>query len=94
MWLRVSGKFKIAIINEPLTRYRQHQSNLTKRYIDIMPASRAVIERAFERLPERDMTLKPRIYSSAYLFAAWRASYVNERLWQDNFKFLLGQHGH
>jgi glycosyltransferase involved in cell wall biosynthesis len=79
MWLRISEKFKIAVINEPLTQYRQHRDNMTKRFLDIMPASRTVIERAFERMPERNITLKPRTYGSAYMFAAWRAFYVNER---------------
>jgi glycosyltransferase involved in cell wall biosynthesis len=79
MWLRISEKFKIAIIDEPLTQYRQHSANMTKAVEHMMTEMQTVIERAFERVPESGATLKHRAYGSAYMFAAWRAFYVNDR---------------
>ncbi len=78
MWLRIASSYHFATINEPLTLYRQHNTNMTKGYQVIMPNLEKIIERAFQNAPAESAVLKQESYGRAYLFAAWRAFFAHD----------------
>ncbi len=78
MWIRIARRFDFAIINEPLVRYRQHPNNMTKSYKQIAPNLERVLERAFQDAPEGGGRIRNEAFARAYLFAAWRAYFVDD----------------
>ena len=78
MWIRIASSYHFATINEPLTLYRQHNTNMTKGYQVIMPNLEKIIERAFQEAPAGSAALKQESYGRAYLFAAWRAFFAHD----------------
>ena len=78
MWIRIASSYHFTTINEPLTLYRQHPTNMTKGYRVIMPNLAKIIEHAFENAPAGSAVLKRESYGRAYLFAAWRAFFARD----------------
>ncbi|MEY2832410.1 MAG: hypothetical protein RLZZ574_1668, partial [Cyanobacteriota bacterium] len=51
MWLRIALKYPFVVVKEPLIRYRQHQSNISKNCQSMLETSRILIERNFANAP-------------------------------------------
>jgi glycosyltransferase involved in cell wall biosynthesis len=72
MWVRIAACYSLAVLKEVLVHYRQHPSNMSKDYDRMMHNSRLKIEKKFRDVPFELLYLRPRAYSHAYLWLAWK----------------------
>lgn len=73
MWSRIAAHYTFALIEEPLTIYRQHPSNTSKQFQRILPDLSLVIEKNFQAVPEKLAYLKSRAYGRVHLYVGWKA---------------------
>lgn len=73
MWVRVSRKYAVCVLHEPLASYRIHPFNKSKNYEGQLSSFCRIIDKAFESPPPDYSHLKYRSYARAHLHAAWRA---------------------
>lgn len=73
MWLRIARHYDFAVVKEPLVRYRQSETAMSRDYFLMLETSRTLIERAFSDMPTELLHLKNHSYSSTYLYLGWRA---------------------
>ena len=73
MWIRITARYKFAVVKEPLVAYRQHANNKHKNYQSLLPTLCRIIEKSFEDVPAAQQHLKGRALGRAYLHTAWRS---------------------
>ncbi len=73
MWLRLTVYYPIAVIKEPLARYRQLPGSMSRNCEVMENSFKRVIDRHFDLAPEHLQHLRDRSYSSAYQCLAWKA---------------------
>jgi len=73
MWIRLARDYPIAVIREPLARYRQLRHSMS-RNCEVMERSfRQVIDRHFAEAPAHLQPIKAKSYGAAYQCLAWKA---------------------
>lgn len=73
MWFRIARQFKFAVVKEPLVRYRQSASNMSRNYSLMLETSRTLIERAFRAAPTEHLYLRNHSYGATYTYLGWKA---------------------
>jgi glycosyltransferase involved in cell wall biosynthesis len=87
MWTRIASHYTFAVIEEPLTFYRQHPGNTSKQFQQILPDLSLVIEKNFQAVPEALAYLKSRAYGRVNLYVAWKA--LESQDYQEAIAFSL-----
>ncbi|MDJ0590700.1 MAG: glycosyltransferase [Pleurocapsa sp. MO_226.B13] len=72
MWIRLSRYYQFMTIAEPLVYYRQHQDRVRESWLAMEPDLQATIEKAYQNVPTKLLTLKDRSYAYASLGLAWQ----------------------
>ena len=86
MWWRIAAKYTFTVVKEPLIRYRQHQSNMSKNCQLMLETSRILIERNFANAPIELLHLRNRSYGCIYLYLGWRAIENNDYQQAEEFR--------
>ena len=86
MWWRIAAKYTFTVVKEPLIRYRQHQSNMSKNCQLMLETSRILIERNFANAPTELLHYRNRSYGCIYLYLGWRAIENNDYQQADEFR--------
>ena len=73
MWTRIAACYPFAVIKEPLTLYRRHPNNTTKKRQKMIQDLRLVIEKTFQAAPLELLYLRNRSYGVMNLFQAWNS---------------------
>ncbi len=73
MWIRITARYRFAVVKEPLAAYRQHADNKHKNYQSLLPTLRRIIDKSFRDVPAAQQHLKGRALGRAYLHTAWRS---------------------
>jgi len=68
MWIRIAKRYEIKFIEEPLIKYRIHETNLNKDVTRIKNSTRKLIERNVDK---KHSLLKRKAYSCLYITLAW-----------------------
>jgi glycosyltransferase involved in cell wall biosynthesis len=71
MWVRIAFRYPIAVIKEPLVRYRQYSTSFSKNRQGMIQDLRQVIEKTFQSVPLELLYLRNRCYASINLGLAW-----------------------
>ena len=72
MWIRLSRCYQFMAIAEPLVYYRQVQHKTRDSWLDAEKDFQAIIEKAYQDIPNKLLPLKARSYSYASLSLAWQ----------------------
>lgn len=73
MWLRLAVHYSIAVIKEPLARYRQLPGSMSRNCEVMENSFKKVINRHFDLAPKHLHYLRDRSYASANQCLAWKA---------------------
>lgn len=74
MWIRITAHYPVALIQEPLVRYRQHTNSMsTKGCKQKEKDFQRIMEKTFRSAPPELMGLKRRAYGLEYLYFAWKS---------------------
>jgi glycosyltransferase involved in cell wall biosynthesis len=71
MWVRLAFHYPIAVVKEPLLRYRQLPNSFSKNREKMVRDLRQVIEKTFQSVPLELLYLRNRCYASIFLGLAW-----------------------
>ncbi len=72
MWLRIAADYPFKVIKEPLTYYRDHANNRSKKWQRMEQSYQIIMDKAFSHVsPEREV-LKNRAYGYSKLRIAWK----------------------
>jgi glycosyltransferase involved in cell wall biosynthesis len=83
MWLRLCNRYPVTVVNEPLTAYRIHGSNVSReRLLEMMDCSLAILK-TWEKRPEYKEALKLWCLRHAVCLSRYRP-----RQWRNFFYFL------
>ena len=63
MWIRIAARYRFAVIQEPLVRYRQHSNNTSKNWEMMQKYNVLVLERAFKSTSADISHLRGKAYS-------------------------------
>lgn len=85
MWIRIASCYSLAVVKEPLVRYRQHPNNTSNNCQAMLPDLRKVIEKNFQCVASELQYLKNQAYGHANLYIAWRALETRDYLGAINF---------
>jgi GT2 family glycosyltransferase len=95
MWLRIATHYHFAVVKEPLTRYLQHSSSMSKNRQRMFQNLRRVVEKAFQAAPIEMLPLRNRAYSSITLNQAWwsvdEGDYRTAKHWQQQARLHYPQ---
>ncbi|MBO3460915.1 glycosyltransferase family 2 protein [Aetokthonos hydrillicola Thurmond2011] len=73
MWVRIAFRYPIAVVKEPLVRYRQIPNSFSRNREKMTQDLRQVIEKTFQCVPLDLLYLRNRCYASIILPLAWLA---------------------
>ncbi|MUH01594.1 glycosyltransferase [Scytonema sp. UIC 10036] len=71
MWVRIAFHYPIAVVKEPLLRYRQLPNSFSRNRQKMVQDLRQVIEKTFQSVPLDLLYLRNRCYASIFLGLAW-----------------------
>jgi glycosyltransferase involved in cell wall biosynthesis len=71
MWVRIAFDYPVAVIKEPLLRYRQIPNSFSRNRQKMIQDLRQVIEKTFQSVPLELLHLRNRCYASINLGLAW-----------------------
>lgn len=72
MWVRIASCYPIAVLKEILVYYRQHSGSMSKNYEKMIDNTRPAIEKKFQSVSLDLLHLRPKAYSQAFLWLAWK----------------------
>lgn len=72
MWVRIASCYPLAVIKEILVYYRQHSISMSRKHDMIMENTRPAIEKKFQNVSFDLLHLRPKAYSKAFLWLAWK----------------------
>jgi glycosyltransferase involved in cell wall biosynthesis len=87
MWIRIASSYPIAVIPEILASYRLLASSKSKNYSLVEKSLSAIIEKNFQGVPAKLLSLKKRSYAHANLNLAWKTIQSMEADYQKAIKF-------
>ncbi len=73
MWVRIAFHYPIAVVKEPLLRYRQLPNSFSRNRPKMTQDIRQVIEKTFQSVPLELLYLRNRCYASLIFGLAWLA---------------------
>ncbi|GAA6621809.1 glycosyltransferase family 2 protein [Scytonema sp. NUACC26] len=73
MWVRIAFHYPIAVVKEPLLRYRQLPNSFSRNNQKMVQDLRQVIEKTFQLVPLDLLYLRNRCYANIFLGLAWLA---------------------
>lgn len=76
MWTRIAAHYLFKVIKEPLTLYRIHSNNMSRKRQEAIQDLCQVIEKTFESAPLELLYLRNHSYGRLHLFHAW--NYLDE----------------
>lgn len=79
MWIRIANRYPLALIKEPLVRYRQRTNSKSKNYPSRLQDFHRIIEKAFQSAPLEFLHLKNRSYGHVNLCIAWKCLQGNDK---------------
>ncbi len=82
MWIRIATRYHFAVTREALVYYRQHSSNMSKNWRVMEQAFHQVIEKSFESISPKLLSLKNNSLGYANLCLAWKALQSKDRDYQ------------
>ncbi len=71
MWVRIAMRYPIAVVKEPLLRYRQLPNSFSRNRQGMSKDIRTVIEKTFASVPLEQLYLRNRCYASIFFGLAW-----------------------
>ncbi len=71
MWVRIALRYPIAVVKEPLLRYRQLPNSFSRNRQGMIKDIRAVIEKTFASVPLEQLYVRNRCYASIFFGLAW-----------------------
>jgi len=74
MWARIAMHYPFKMIEEPLVRYRQHPSSISKNWKRMSIETSKAIEKVFTIVPSEFLWIKKRTKARANLYSAQLAS--------------------
>ncbi|MCP6757347.1 MAG: glycosyltransferase family 2 protein [Fischerella sp. CENA71] len=85
MWVRIALRYPIAVVKEPLLRYRQLPNSFSRNRQGMMKDIRAVIEKTFASVSLEQLYLRNRCYASIFFGLAWFS--VDDGDWEKAIHF-------
>ncbi len=79
MWVRIASCYPFAVLQEPLTYYRQLSTSLSKNWQLMAQCFPLFIEKVFYSAPSERLYLKNRSYYQANLCLAWKCLQSTDR---------------
>ncbi|MCX7592248.1 MAG: glycosyltransferase family 2 protein [Fischerella sp.] len=73
MWVRIAYSYPIAVVKEPLLRYRQLPNSFSRNRQGMIKELRQVVEKTFASVPLEQLYLRNRCYASIFFGLAWLA---------------------
>ncbi|NWF60286.1 MAG: glycosyltransferase family 2 protein [Fischerella sp.] len=73
MWVRIAFRYPIAVVKEPLLRYRQLPNSFSRNREGMIKDLRQVVEKTFASVPLEQLYLRNRCYASIFFGLAWLA---------------------
>ncbi|MDM9381601.1 glycosyltransferase [Chlorogloeopsis sp. ULAP01] len=73
MWVRIAYRYPIAVVKEPLVRYRQLPNSFSRNRQGMIKELRQVVEKAFASVPLEQLYLRNQCYASIFFGLAWLA---------------------
>ncbi|MFQ4140941.1 glycosyltransferase family 2 protein [Chlorogloeopsis sp. ULAP02] len=73
MWVRIAYRYPIAVVKEPLVRYRQLPNSFSRNRQGMIKELRQVVEKTFASVPLEQLYLRNRCYTSIFFGLAWLA---------------------
>ncbi|RAM50281.1 MAG: glycosyltransferase family 2 protein [Hapalosiphonaceae cyanobacterium JJU2] len=71
MWVRIALRYPVAVVKEPLLRYRQLPNSFSRNRQGMIKDIRAVIEKTFASVSLEQLYLRNRCYASIFFGLAW-----------------------
>jgi glycosyltransferase involved in cell wall biosynthesis len=87
MWVRIASRYPFAVIQEPLTYYRQLSTSLSKNWQLMAQCFPLFIEKVFYSAPSERLYLKNRSYYQANLCLAWKCLQSTDRDYKQAVQF-------
>jgi hypothetical protein len=72
MWIRITARYPIAVIKQPLALYRRHHHNNSQNYLNVLQDAYTIIETAFKDASSELLYLKNRSYGYINLYFGWQ----------------------